>query len=189
MVKKRASRPWKFAGIPNAFLWAMFPTMLWVRSTLEFFPTDGTDPGILNEFVDKIVWVIYGFDMTLGFPGEGPKWSVISANVDSFATNFNCLQWDADVFMIQEARAADSNLVLSLSVKLQCAISTFSARSPFRSNALAMAPFVFRLEVQQPARTRNLPSCLMRRRIFLVPDPCSALQHGSPQHGTKCPLG
>ena len=32
---------------------------------------------------------------------------------------------------------------LSLSVKLQCAISTFPARSPFRSNVPAMVPFVF----------------------------------------------
>ena len=58
-----------------------------------------------------LVWFYAIFDATLGFPGEGPRWSIISANVDSFATNVNCLQWDADAFMLQEARIAESNLV------------------------------------------------------------------------------
>lgn len=60
--------------------------------------------------IPAYTWVTVVFDMTLGFPGEGPKWSIISANVDSFATSSNCLQWDADAFMLQEARVAESNL-------------------------------------------------------------------------------
>lgn len=64
---------------------------------------------IACECFGLFVWITGLFDCTLGFPGEGPRWSIISANVDSFATNFNCLQWDADVFMLQEARIADSN--------------------------------------------------------------------------------
>ena len=55
-------------------------------------------------------WHASWFDQTLGFPGEGPHWSMISANVDSFATNASCLQWDADVFLLQEARIAESNM-------------------------------------------------------------------------------
>ena len=51
------------------------------------------------------------FDQTLGFPGEGPKWAIISANIDSFSTNANCLHWQADAFLLQEARIADSNMI------------------------------------------------------------------------------
>ena len=51
-------------------------------------------------------WSSTIFDATLGFP----RWSIISANIDSFATNVNCLQWDADAFMLQEARIAESNM-------------------------------------------------------------------------------
>ena len=55
-------------------------------------------------------WVAMDFDSTLGYPGEGPRWSMISANIDSFATNASCLHWNADAFMLQEARIAESNL-------------------------------------------------------------------------------
>lgn len=37
----------------------------------------------------------------------------ISANIDSFAASANCLHWDADAFMLQEARIAESNMVES----------------------------------------------------------------------------
>ena len=53
--------------------------MFWVQCTLELFPTDELPPGVIGGSVGKIVWVINSFDMTLGFPGEGPKWSVISS--------------------------------------------------------------------------------------------------------------
>lgn len=58
-----------------------------------------------------IAWQSRLFDCTLGYPGEGPRWSIISANIDSFATNSSCLGWSADVLMLQEARIADSNFV------------------------------------------------------------------------------
>ena len=67
-------------------------------------------------------WQPAWFDKTLGFPGEGPHWSMISANVDSFATNASCLQWDADVFLLQEARIADSNM---LDAKRKAALCNF----------------------------------------------------------------
>lgn len=51
------------------------------------------------------------FDSTLGYPGEGPKWTIVSANVDSFSTNASCLQWEAGAFFLQEARVSDSNMV------------------------------------------------------------------------------
>ena len=53
----------------------------------------------------------FEYDMTLGYPGEGPRWALISANVDSLVTNDNCLHWEADVLALQEARVAKSNLV------------------------------------------------------------------------------
>ena len=112
-AKKRAAWPGEIAGSQSAFQWSMFPTMFWVTCSFESFPTDELPFRVIGGNVGKIVWVTNDFNMTLGFFGEGPTWSVISANVDSFATNFNCLQWDADAFMLQEARVADSNLVES----------------------------------------------------------------------------
>ena len=67
-------------------------------------------------------WQMAWFDKTLGFPGEGPPWSMISANVDSFATNASCLQWDADAFLLQEARIAESNM---LDAKRKAAVCQF----------------------------------------------------------------
>ena len=49
------------------------------------------------------------FDASLGFPGEGP-WSLTSANIDSFQSHPDCVQWDSDVIAIQESRLAKSNI-------------------------------------------------------------------------------
>lgn len=65
-----------------------------------------------NDVILRIApFPILCFDQTLGFPGEGPKWAMISANVDSFITNANCLHWEADTFLLQEARIAESNMM------------------------------------------------------------------------------
>ena len=55
---------------------------------------------LLNDtnFFPAEHWLTLLFDRTLGFPGEGPKWAIVSANVDSFTTNVNCLHWEADAF-------------------------------------------------------------------------------------------
>ena len=88
MVKERTAPSWNGVRIWNAFM------------------NDN------NFFRDECCKTL-SFDRTLGFPGEGegPKWTIISANVDSFTTNANCLHWEADTFLLQEARIADSNLV------------------------------------------------------------------------------
>ena len=49
------------------------------------------------------------FDCTFGFPGEGP-WSITSANIDSFQTHPDCVQWDSDVVAIQETRLSSNNI-------------------------------------------------------------------------------
>ena len=70
----------------------------------------------------------YEFDTTLGYPGEGPRWAIISANIDSFATNDNCLHWEADVLALQEARVAESNLVESQRKAALCHLQLFCSQ-------------------------------------------------------------
>ena len=109
-VKKGTSPLVDCAGIQNALLWQH-------PSVRMYFAADMIH-GLTHSRVHErdIVSCPYVFratdlfDSTLGYPGEGPRWSILSANVDSFATNYNCLQWNADVFLLQEARIADSNL-------------------------------------------------------------------------------
>ena len=92
LAKKGASRPFDGDRIQNAFvkpLHIQLPDALRrcgdVISVHSCSATVGLRP-------PKHTGALCDFDMTLGYPGEGPKWSVISANVDSFATNSNCLQ-------------------------------------------------------------------------------------------------
>lgn len=86
LMKERTAPPWDYDRIWNSFLMDDY-----------FFPFD--------------CWTSLLFDCTLGFPGEGPRWTIISANVDSFNTNVNCLHWEADAFLTQEARLAESNMI------------------------------------------------------------------------------
>ena len=76
----------------------------------QFMVVQNAVSTVAEPFFSGQFWSSTIFDATLGFPGEGPRWSIISANIDSFATNVNCLQWDADAFMLQEARIAESNM-------------------------------------------------------------------------------
>ena len=48
--------------------------------------------------------------------------AMISANVDSFITNANCLHWEADAFLLQEARIAHSNM---MDAQRKAALSNF----------------------------------------------------------------
>ena len=110
-VKKGAARPpvlgriqnflWLFPrrGDPYSVLWTIAPVPSGRSLTLTWY-----DPCTLFR-TGRI------FDGTLGYPGEGPKWTVVSANIDSFSTNASCLQWEADAFFLQEARVSESNLV------------------------------------------------------------------------------
>ena len=50
-----------------------------------------------------------GFDMTLGFPGEGP-WSVLSANVDSIHSHPHVYEWSHDLLCLQETRISSNNV-------------------------------------------------------------------------------
>ena len=47
---------------------------------------------------------LFGFDHTCGFPGEGPFWSCISANVNSVNSHPDCLLWKDDLICLQETR-------------------------------------------------------------------------------------
>ena len=85
-VNERTSQFWTGERIQNVFM------------NVDIFAADEPRRSLL-------------FDRTLGFPGEGPKWAIISANIDSFSTNANCLHWQADAFLLQEARIADSNMI------------------------------------------------------------------------------
>ena len=111
-VKKGAARSLDLGRIQNFLqvnslycgvdlgLWMWHPFTYWRREAV----TDCDDPGGPH-------WTCRLFDCTLGYPGEGPKWTIVSANIDSFSTNARCLQWEADAFFLQEARVSDSNMV------------------------------------------------------------------------------
>ena len=75
-----------------------------------------------------VLWWASCYDQTLGYPGEGPRWSIISANIDSFATNVSCLSWDADVFLFQEARIADSNMMEAKRKAALCNLGLFCSQ-------------------------------------------------------------
>lgn len=109
------------ARIRNAFLFGASRPSPWPaleHNAVKFWPQTWC-----RLPTSRFLWCIVVFDMTLGFPSKGPRWSVISANIDSFATNPNCLQWDADVFMLQEAHIAESNMVES---KRKAALCNFN---------------------------------------------------------------
>ena len=65
------------------------------------------------EPVSVYDWFVLWFDMTLGFPGEGPDcsktWSLISSNVGSLLTNKTWKSWTDDVLCLQETRIGRNN--------------------------------------------------------------------------------
>ena len=70
---------------------------------------------------DPVLFTIYTFNSTMGFPGEGPtsqNWSCISANVNSIHSHPHVLEWEDDVVCIQETRISETNIsFLQKSVK------------------------------------------------------------------------
>ena len=98
---------------------------------VRFAKFDNFSIGVLALYFQLVyhdVWHVLDFDSTLGYPGEGPRWSMISANIDSFATNASCLHWNADAFMLQEARVAESNLTESQRKAALCNFGLFCSQ-------------------------------------------------------------
>ena len=98
---------------------------------IRFAKVDYFGIGVLALYFQLVYhddWYALDFDSTLGYPGEGPRWSMISANIDSFATNASCLHWNADAFMLQEARVADSNLTESQRKAALCNFGLFCSQ-------------------------------------------------------------
>ena len=50
------------------------------------------------------------FDSTLGFPGEGPSWSLLSANINSLNAHPHWTSWEDDVLCFQETRLTAGNI-------------------------------------------------------------------------------
>ena len=55
-------------------------------------------------------WVMLEYDCTLGFPGEGPPWSLLSANINSLNAHPHWMSWNDDVLCFQETRLTEANL-------------------------------------------------------------------------------
>lgn len=47
------------------------------------------------------------FDATLGFPGEGPQWSIAAANVGSWLANTDLAHWSQAAVALQEVRLSN----------------------------------------------------------------------------------
>lgn len=131
--------------------------------------------------VARTIWAIMDFDSTLGYPGEGPPWSTVSANVDSCATNYNCMRWEADVFLLQEARVADSNLVESQRKAALC------SRQLYCSQPLHTAHTVSPQVVQPLAPTKSSRSSSLRKMMSRDTGPIFALPLELQQLGTRSP--
>ena len=129
-VKKRTSPLVDRARIQNFVVWQQLNG--WAVSLLKKLGCTLLCARMMEvprrESCIHVWWGSDIFDSTLGFPGEGPRWSIRSANVDSFATNYNCLQWDADVFLLQEARIADSNIAEVQRKAGMCNLSLFCSQ-------------------------------------------------------------
>ena len=72
---------------------------------------------------DLVLFTIYTFDSTMGFPGEGPtsqSWSCISANVNSIHSHPHVFEWNDDIICLQETRISETNIgFLQKSIKSQ----------------------------------------------------------------------
>lgn len=117
-VKKRASPPMCTSRIQNVFQFGRGS----LQTMMRWFVRNHYNCDNLHR-CQKL------FNKTLGYPGEGPKSSVISANVDSCATNVNCLQWDADAFFLQEARITEPNMTESRRKAAVCNFDLYCSQS------------------------------------------------------------
>ena len=61
-----------------------------------------------------VKFVVYEFDCSLGFPGEGPSddkpWSLISANIGSLFSHVGWKAWEDHVICLQESRIGKNNV-------------------------------------------------------------------------------
>ena len=129
-------------------------------------------------------WMKLTFDQTLGFPGEGPKWSVVSANVDSFLTNVNYLHWDADAFMLQEARVAESNIVEAQRKAALCNFQLYCSQ-PLRKIQVSNGNYRAFVGVLPRVPAKRSLNPLQIKMTFLVHGPSCVVQQGSQPHGIR----
>ena len=72
--------------------------------------------GILPDHPDQTpviaarLFSVLIFDMTRGYPGEGPTWTCKSANIDSMNSHPDIFLWNADVILAQETRISKNNI-------------------------------------------------------------------------------
>lgn len=65
---------------------------------------------VRNKISFWIIRDLFDFDHTCGFPGEGPAWTCVSANVNSVNSHPHCLEWEDDLVCIQEARLSPNGI-------------------------------------------------------------------------------
>ena len=65
-----------------------------------------------TKWFSLVDWFLFqlAFNSTLGFPGEGPMWSMASFNVGSLQKHLDCLDLQHDVIALQECRITSANL-------------------------------------------------------------------------------
>ncbi len=66
--------------------------------------------GCMPKIIFRNTRDLFSFDHTCGFPGEGPFWSCISANVNSVNSHPDCLYWKDDLVCLQETRLSQSSI-------------------------------------------------------------------------------
>ena len=76
----------------------------------DFATNFNTDRSFLFGRLFRSTRDLFGFDHTCGYPGEGPPWSCVSANVNSVNSHPHCLEWVDDLICIQEARLSSTNI-------------------------------------------------------------------------------
>lgn len=76
----------------------------------DFATNFNTDRSSLFGLLFRSIRDLFGFDHTCGYPGEGPPWSCVSANVNSVNSHPHCLEWVDDLICIQEARLSSTNI-------------------------------------------------------------------------------
>ena len=86
-VKKRASPPMRISRIQNVLCHVELVYRSCWGGPYATTITVTTFYVVAKGVFLAVFWIFECFNMTLGYPGEGPKWSAISANIDSFAAS------------------------------------------------------------------------------------------------------
>ena len=130
---------WTLIGVCSLSIWVLHSRR---SNHIQELPT------MLNNFVmafhgilPKISFLsirdLFDFDHTCGFPGEGPFWSCLSANVNSVNSHPHCLDWTDDLVCLQEARLSTTNI------------------GPHRTQLLHKGRDFFYAKLLQPVRQKN----------------------------------